>query len=76
MVLRLRGMGDDGYWEGSVMEACCEETKKFKRWSYADGRKQRKGQKLYRFTLKHGPSLIFISVGDPCPYCSAKIEVK
>lgn len=22
MVLRLRGMGDDGYWEGSVMEAC------------------------------------------------------
>jgi hypothetical protein len=74
MTLKLKGMGDDGYWEGSILEACCGETKKFARWSYADGRKQRKGQKLYRFTLKRSYSLVFIPVGDTCPYCGSSIE--
>lgn len=75
-VLKLKGMGKDGYWEGSVLHACCKETSKFDYWSYAKGRKQRKGQKLYRFTLKHDLSLVFIPVGNPCPYCGARIEAE
>jgi hypothetical protein len=60
---------------GRRIEPCCEKSKDIQSWNIAVGRKERNGQKLYRFTFKSNLSLLFVPVGGRCPWCSAEIRV-